>query len=73
MNKIELLNLLTKYAKEYRKDAQSSVIRNLHMNEMQPAEVIQQNSIDAVLVDFINYIGTQQCVDYGLYTMDLQD
>lgn len=43
------------------------------MNEMHPTEVIQQNSIDALLVDFINYIGTQQGVDYGLNTIDLQN
>lgn len=32
---------------------------------------LQQNTIDAVLVDFINYAGITCCVDYGLYTVDL--
>lgn len=73
MNKEELLDLLTKSAREYRKDAQSSISRNAHMSAIQSTEVIQQNIIDAVLVDFINYVGTRQCVDYGLYTKDLQD
>jgi hypothetical protein len=32
---------------------------------------IHQDDIDALLVDFINFVGMKQCVDYGMYTSDL--
>lgn len=32
---------------------------------------IKQCDIDALLVDFINFIGVCNCVDYALYTCDL--
>jgi hypothetical protein len=40
---------------------------------MRPPEnaTIDQKTVDAILVDFINYIGVDQHVDYGLYTRDL--
>lgn len=31
----------------------------------------EQNTTDAILVDFINYVGYGWCVDYALYTKDL--
>ena len=34
---------------------------------------IHQKVIDALLVDFINYIGTNQCIDYGLQVKDLKN
>ena len=71
MNKIQLLEFLTKNAKEYRKDAAASIVKNKHMNEATGEEVKQQD-IDALLVDFINFIGVQQGADYALYTKDLE-
>ena len=32
---------------------------------------IDQKVVDAILVDFVNFVGISQCVDYGLYTEDL--
>lgn len=72
MNKTEVLNMFTEYAKEHRKDVQSSITRNNHMNDIQPTEIIQQRVIDAILVDFINYVGIKQGIDYGLYTLDIE-
>lgn len=80
MTKIELLNLLTEKAKEYRREALSSTKRNRHMNDLSPADFakleknrqLTQRAIDALLVGFINGIGVDQGVDYGLYSKDLK-
>lgn len=32
---------------------------------------IDQKVVDAILVDFVNFVGISQHVDYGLYTEDL--
>ena len=77
MTKKELLDMLTNIAIEYRKDSFDSVFnRNTHMNNLgSMSEVINcidaQDIIDAVVVDFINYVGSYQGLDWGLYTKDL--
>lgn len=71
MTKIQLLEYLTRIAKEYRLDCADSVSRNCHMNESLGKCGVDQKILDAILVDFINYIGIDQHVDYGLYTRDL--
>ena len=68
----EELQKLTEFAKDYRKESQNSLERNRHMNEIEEGEQVQQRIIDAVLTDFINYIGARHCCDYGLYTSDLK-
>lgn len=73
MNKGELIDLLTKRGREYRNDAQESLVRNNHMNDIEEGELIQQRIIDAVVVDFINFIGSKMCMDVGLYTEDLNE
>jgi hypothetical protein len=42
------------------------------MNEIEEGELVYQRHIDAVLVDFINYIGVKNGVDYALYTSDFE-
>ena len=71
MKAIDVLLKTTEYAKEYRKQAQDSVERNRHMNQIEEGEQLQQRHIDAVLVDFINYIGLKHGMDYALYTKDI--
>jgi len=68
---IEELEKTTDYAKKYRGVAQQSLERNNYMNQIEDGEQIQQRIIDAVLVDFINYIGMMHGIDYGIYTKDL--
>ena len=41
------------------------------MNKITKTDLLDQKQINAVLVDFINYIGMNHCVDYRLYTDDL--
>jgi hypothetical protein len=71
MTKLELLNMLERGAKEYRLDANVSLNRSIHMNDLKPMVNIPQKFIDALLVDFINFVGRYQGVDYALYTSDL--
>ena len=71
MTKIDLLEMITRNACEYSQNAKASLLRNNHMNEIEKDTPLDQKIIDAVLVDFINYIGMQQGVDYALNTSDL--
>lgn len=70
---VDLLNMLTEYAKKYHETAPASIVRNHHMNDLQTNDVIEQSHTDAVLVDFINFIGAKHGVDYALYTSDLKN
>ena len=72
MSKIQLLNYLENQAKNYRKNCLTSIKRNKHMNQYED-EIVFQTTIDAILVDFINFIGVHQGVDYGLYTKDVSN
>ena len=70
----EMLDYITKCAKDYRLECKDSIIRNSHMNDLDKSDdisYIKQECIDAILVDFVNYIGAEQCLDWGLYTKDL--
>ena len=70
MNKIELLEMLTKNAADYSPNASESIERNGHMNNIKGV-TINPDQIDALLVDFINFVGMKQGVDLALYTSDL--
>lgn len=72
MTVLEILKLLTEEAKDYRKRCVESINRSSHMNNCKGKCNISQDDVDAVLVDFINKIGSRRWVDYGLYTKDLQ-
>jgi len=71
MTKIELLSILSNEAKTYCPVAVESVINNGHMNEFNGND-IPQSAVDALIVDFINYIAVGQGIDYGLHTKDLR-
>ena len=70
MTVLDFLNAMKEYANDYRRDSQRSLERNRHMNNIESGEKVHQRHIDAVLADFINYIGCRNAVDYGLYTKD---
>jgi len=70
---IDLLNSLVNYTKKYRLGCEESVLRNKHMNGLDGNEKIEQKVVDAILVDFINFIGANHSVDYVLYTNDLEE
>ena len=75
MTKIELLNAITYYAKDYTPNAAESITRNSHMNDLKKFNTVapSQIQIDALIVDFINYIGACQGIDYAINTSDLRD
>ena len=64
----DLLEILDRFAEDYRKDAIDSIKRNNHINEV--TKQLNQKDIDAVLVGFINYIAMNHGVDYALRTKD---
>lgn len=68
MTKIELLEMLKNCAIKYRQDT-NSVSRNKHLTNL--SEEPSQEIKDAVLIDFINYIGMYQGIDYALSTSDI--
>ncbi len=74
MTKIDLLTMLKNHADEYRSGCSESILSNSHMNDVskEQAEGVDQEVVDAVLVDFINLIGRKMGVDYALYTSDLK-
>lgn len=72
MKAIELTDLLIGYAKEYRLQCRASLLRNNHMHDAYP-DNIRQTQVDAILVDYINFIANKHCMDLGLYTKDLTD
>lgn len=72
MTKIELLDFLTAAAKRYRLGCASTVSRNAHMNECGGGCAVDQKTVDAILVDFVNRVGADMGVDYALYAKDLK-
>lgn len=73
MNKGELLDMLVKQTKVYRNSGViDSIKRNKHMNNFRD-ESINLDAIDAILVDFVNYMCILQGVDLGLYANDLKE
>ena len=66
----DVLRHIVIYAGTYRLGALKSIRRNEHMNKHTGTD-LAQDDIDAILVDFINYIGALHGVDFALYTSDL--
>ena len=72
MTRSELCQMLENRAREYRIDAKKSIKRSKHMHECRERH-IKQKVIDAMLVDFINYVALSQCMDLGLYTHHIKE
>ncbi len=80
MTKIQLLNLLTKEVKKYHHKALASISSHAYMNNLSAKDLLMlikkrkgmQRIADALLIDFINTIGTHQGMDYDLHTKDLK-
>ena len=73
MNRGELVLLISEYAKKYCSgDVLESISRNHHMNEYS-GESVSKETIDAIIVDFVNFIGMQQGIDLAMYTEDLKE
>jgi hypothetical protein len=63
----ELLKLLEGHAVSYRQDPECAW-RNRRMNNLKKGDKkhLKKRVIDAVLIDFINFVGSCQGVDLGL-------
>ena len=73
MNKGEYLSILSDNAKKYYKnDVLKSIKRNSHMNNYN-GENISDETIKAILVDFINFVGMEMGVDYAMYSKNITD
>jgi hypothetical protein len=70
MTKREFMKILEMTAAEYVRVAKESIFKNKHMNDLRPEDkyMVNQRIIEAVIADYINYIGTFQGLDEGLYT-----
>ena len=71
MTKGDFLAHLANYAIDYNKSAPESVVKNHHMNQLDADAVVDKTVSDAVVIDFINYIGVRMGVEYAMYTSDL--
>lgn len=71
MTKGELLNYLTKEAKDLR-NASDFITVNEHLTGINEANMPSAAQIDGILVAFINRIGIHQGIDYALKTSDLE-
>ena len=63
MRPLEMVEFIESAARNFRES---------YMNEVNTSQVIDQKILDAVVVDFVNYIALSQCIDFALYTKDLQ-
>lgn len=68
----EFMDMVINDLKAYHKaDPMASVKRNIHMSDYYGQPVAPQ-TVDALLVDFVNFIGMRRGMDLGLYTRDLR-
>jgi hypothetical protein len=73
MKVIDLLEMLTLSTTTYRCRCNVSINRNKHQNALEGKCEFAQNEIDAILVDFINYVARAYCVDYSLEVEDIKE
>jgi len=71
MTNKDFMQTLCKYAKSYCPQAGVSIARNSHMNEYRGGKV-SQALIDALIVDFVNFVGSNLGLNLGFYTADLR-
>lgn len=67
----ELLEVIKRHVFVYQPDAMASIRRNKHMNDVPASMEIDPRVVDAVLIDFLNFVGAQYGVDYAINTCDL--
>ena len=72
MRALDLLEMLTNDAKEQRLRMNKQIRLDSHMNDHDGSNLTQE-AIDAILVAFINQIGSRHCIDYALHTVHLRE
>jgi hypothetical protein len=72
MTRGEYMKMLDKFAVEYcKQNVEESIHRNNHMNDLEENDDVTKRVSDAIIVDFVNFVGSKFCLDYGMYTKDL--
>lgn len=72
LSKGELMKIVSNAAIRYKASGiKESLRRNKHMHDAVVDSDYRESLADAILVDFINYLGMEQGLDYGMYTKDL--
>lgn len=69
----ELFDMLEEYAKEYVPQARESIWRSRHMNDLRRPPKVSQKTIEALIVDFINFVCAGQGGDLGFCTKHLKE
>ncbi|MBU2633228.1 hypothetical protein KJ751_01860 [Patescibacteria group bacterium] len=78
----DFLAILASMAGDYHRECLESIVRSKHMNDLNESDigllkrkqVFFQKFADAILVDFINFIGAEQFgIDYAIYTRHLSE
>lgn len=72
ISRLQFIEHITEAIEKYRLDSNSSIHRHSHMNDIEPEDYVEQRIVDAILVDFVNFIAGKMGVDYGIYTRDLK-
>lgn len=72
LSKGEFLKMIDEGAVRYKKSGiLKSIERSRHMNKFRAYASYDEDLADAILVDFINFLGLFQGLDYAIYTKDL--
>jgi hypothetical protein len=58
-------------AQEYRAGSIPSLKRNVHLHDCDSEDIKNQDLIDAVLCDFINFLANRYGIDYGIHAYDI--
>jgi hypothetical protein len=71
MTRTDFVKCVEERVISYRKDGiLKSVVRNGHMNYYS-GEQVSQETLDAIMVDFINFVAAYQGIDYAMHVSDL--
>ena len=71
--KKDLLTYLEECVKEYAPLCKQSITRNNHMYSCDLGASLRQKEINTILVDFVNFVGSHQGLDWGCKTDHLFD
>lgn len=73
MSTSDLLDMLVNSAIDYRVERFASMARNTHMHDatLEAIAATKPDILDAVMVDFLNYVARRQGVDLALYAEDI--
>ena len=66
----EFIATLIRDAQQYRRDRAASLAGNGHLHQWPSVRLVNPTSLDAALVDFLNYVATQRGMDLAFHRDD---